>query len=65
MPSVTRNRGQFVYNGLDRLDTSQGYAPGNVVPCCGDCNWAKRARTRPEFLAWVVRVYWHSVPNAI
>lgn len=24
--------------GLDRIDNSRGYEPGNVVPCCTDCN---------------------------
>ncbi len=24
--------------GLDRSDSSKGYIPGNVVPCCPDCN---------------------------
>lgn len=24
--------------GLDRIDNSRGYEPGNVVPCCGRCN---------------------------
>lgn len=24
--------------GLDRIDNSQGYAAGNVLPCCGSCN---------------------------
>jgi hypothetical protein len=26
------------YGGLDRIDNSRGYEPGNVVPCCTDCN---------------------------
>lgn len=25
-------------SGLDRLDNSRGYEPGNVVPCCKNCN---------------------------
>jgi len=27
--------------GLDRKDSSSGYTPDNVVPCCSDCNTAK------------------------
>lgn len=27
--------------GLDRVDSSQGYVPGNVVPACIYCNQAK------------------------
>lgn len=25
-------------SGLDRIDNEKGYEPGNVNPCCGDCN---------------------------
>jgi hypothetical protein len=34
--------------GLDRLDNSRGYEPGNVVPCCGDCNKIRGDRLTPE-----------------
>jgi hypothetical protein len=27
--------------GLDRIDDSKGYHPGNVVPCCTECNLAR------------------------
>jgi hypothetical protein len=25
-------------SGLDRIDNSRGYLPGNVNPCCSECN---------------------------
>jgi hypothetical protein len=28
-------------HGLDRIDNRLGYVPGNVTPCCGDCNETK------------------------
>lgn len=34
--------------GLDRLDNSQGYEPGNVSPCCGPCNMTRGDRLTPE-----------------
>lgn len=27
--------------GLDRIDNSKGYDVGNVLPCCGDCNYLR------------------------
>jgi hypothetical protein len=34
-------RGLPVSGGLDRIDNSLGYEPGNVVPCCTDCNYIR------------------------
>lgn len=33
--------GEFVYNGVDRLNSKLGYTPKNCVPCCGMCNKMK------------------------
>lgn len=43
-------------NGIDRIDNAKGYLPGNVNPCCRDCNRAKTNRTMEEFSAWVLRL---------
>jgi len=43
-------------NGLDRVDSELGYEPGNVAPCCIQCNKAKARHTRGDFLAWARRV---------
>lgn len=51
--------GAWNYNGLDRIDSSKGYTPDNVVPCCTRCNYAKHDMTTAEFKAWVQRVYGH------
>jgi len=34
--------------GLDRLDSTQGYALVNVVPCCGPCNVGRNINFTPE-----------------
>lgn len=34
--------------GLDRLDNSKGYEPGNVVPSCGKCNRIRGDRLTHE-----------------
>jgi hypothetical protein len=46
----------FVYNGIDRVDSSVGYVEGNMVTCCETCNKAKRDLPLEVFLAWVKRV---------
>ncbi len=49
--------GEYLYNGIDRLDNAKGYIPGNVVPCCGTCNRAKFTMPKSVFLTWIHRVY--------
>lgn len=39
--SVLYLRFTFLYQGIDRMDNSKGYIPGNVVPCCLECNSIK------------------------
>jgi len=41
------------YNGLDRQDPAKGYLSSNLVPCCGNCNYAKLNRPADEFIAWI------------
>jgi hypothetical protein len=55
----TRNNGDYVYNGIDRIDSSKGYTIDNCVPCCGRCNEAKMAETQEDFYAWIDRVHAH------
>ena len=47
----------YTYNGIDRLDASTGYEPGNVVPACTDCNLAKQSLNRDEFLKLIEAIY--------
>jgi len=53
--------GVYIFNGLDRVNNERDYEINNVVPCCKCCNYAKRTMTQEEFLAWISRVYVHSV----
>lgn len=39
---ATRDNCTFIYNGLDRKDSSLGHMLENVVPCCIHCNLRKR-----------------------
>jgi hypothetical protein len=34
--------------GLDRLDNTKGYDPGNVVPCCNTCNRMRGTWLTPD-----------------
>lgn len=36
-----RLNGDYIYNGLDRVDSSKGYALTNIVTCCENCNKLK------------------------
>lgn len=56
-PSTTRKarrmNGDFTYNGIDRVDNSEGYLSNNVVTCCKICNRAKHSLTVAEFQEWM------------
>jgi hypothetical protein len=51
------NTGEFIYNGVDRIDNNKGYVPKNCVPCCKRCNRAKDIMSEKEFLFWVKDIY--------
>lgn len=44
-------------NGVDRVDNNIGYIIDNCVPCCTQCNIAKRQSTVGEFEEWVAKIY--------
>jgi len=47
-------------NGIDRIDSMEGYTDCNSVACCKFCNFAKHTMSESDFYAWVRRVYEHS-----
>jgi len=53
-PSNRRSRkashGDFIYNGIDRVDNTVGYINGNVVSCCFVCNSMKRDFDKDTFI---------------
>lgn len=51
--------GEYVYNGLDRIDNNKGYALDNVVPCCRECNFGKGHQSYETFNAWIDRLIEH------
>lgn len=52
-----KGNGDFVYSGVDRVKNEVGYVLGNVVPCCMECNMAKKITPVDSFLSWIDRVY--------
>ena len=53
VPPYALFNGKYLYNGIDRMNNDIGYVAGNVVPCCGICNRAKRAMPYLDFVAWI------------
>lgn len=52
--------GNFICNGIDRSDNSEGYIIGNCVACCQICNYMKRMMTKEQFLLHVRKIFEHS-----
>jgi hypothetical protein len=52
----SRNKSQYVYNGIDRVDNTIGYELSNCVPCCKTCNYAKHTMTYGEWMAYIKRL---------
>jgi hypothetical protein len=48
--------GEYVYNGVDRIDNAQGYILSNCVSCCKTCNLMKRMQSVKDFIAACQRV---------
>ena len=51
------NNGDFIYNGIDRLDNKLGYEEENCVPCCYLCNRMKWSITEKDFLAQISKIF--------
>jgi len=52
-------------NGIDRVDNTKGYEPGNCVSCCAFCNREKRAQTQEDFIENTRRRYEHMVATGL
>lgn len=50
----------FFYNGVDRINSNEGYTNKNCVPCCTTCNQAKSTKSKKDFLDWILKVAKHS-----
>lgn len=55
--SHAKEKGLFIYNGLDRIDQSLPHHLDNVVSCCKICNMAKRDMSRDAFIELINKIY--------
>lgn len=56
-------KGEFIYNGIDRKESLQGYYLENCLPCCTDCNYMKSNVPHDTFLAKIVAIYNNRMVN--
>lgn len=47
--------GNYICNGIDRIENSAGYILENCATCCSDCNYAKKSMTKDGFESWLRR----------
>lgn len=63
-PQLSKGVRKELCNGIDRVDSNQGYTINNSVTCCTTCNKAKLAMSLPLFKEWVEKVYHHLCQTA-
>jgi hypothetical protein len=55
-----QRNGTYLYNGVDRIDNSDGYTRINSASCCGTCNVAKNNLSLEKFQEWIGRIVNHN-----
>ena len=65
-PTKQPNRGKekyvgvpVQYNGIDRIDSNQGYKKENCVPCCTKCNYMKSDMDVSAFTNHILKIANH------
>lgn len=49
--------GEYIFNGIDRINNNEGYEVKNVVSCCKNCNNMKKDLSQEEFLNIITLIY--------
>lgn len=49
-------RSSYLSNGVDRKNNELGYTLENSLPCCSNCNYAKKDYTYEDFQTWLQRI---------
>lgn len=53
------SREPYLYNGIDRINSKEGYIISNCVPCCFTCNRMKNTFDSDIFMKKVKEIYHH------
>lgn len=56
---------EFIYNGLDRIDSSLPHIKSNCVPCCRTCNIMKSDLSVSDFLKHIKKIITKQAANHI
>ncbi len=56
-----RKEEYFIYNGLDRIDSSKSHSEDNLVPCCKICNFLKSNRSLSDFYLHLKNIINHQI----
>lgn len=56
-PNSDWEKYSIYFNGLDRIDSDEGYSLDNVVPCCKYCNRAKSDMSFDDFKLHIEEIY--------
>ena len=55
--SSPKCNGEYIYNGIDRLNNDEGYTLENCVSCCSLCNHIKSDVSLNDFMAQIERIH--------
>lgn len=58
-------KGVFIYNGIDRKDSTKGYLQDNCLPCCTDCNYMKSNIHHDRFLEKIQMIYMNRMERVV
>jgi hypothetical protein len=56
-----QDRENYIYNGVDRKNSSIGYVTENCVPCCKLCNFMKMKLSEIDFISHIQKIYEYQI----
>jgi hypothetical protein len=57
MNKKSRMYGEYIYNGIDRIDNNLGYVDNNVVASCICCNRMKWTMEKSNFVEQIKKIF--------